>query len=398
MAWAGIISGLLGAAGSVAGGLLGQGSGGQGKSVNYNPALDYALQVAQYSAMDPLGFGTINNIPTPYQQLINKIQTTPMDSKTRRRAISALDALRNDPSLLADPYGRNFTQDQIAAAWRGQGVPEGRKFVFGGKGAQSVGEDHGPAQGITGSLPIMNLGRLQNALAGSGLTIDDLQQIFKQDAEQKAQIERLRAAGLGRLNEDTILNRAQASAAAGALLGDAGRFATGADPSAFQSGLLERINRNIDEQEQAYLLRAQYAGLNPGMGLQQFQQMRQDSEITGLTQAVQAAQALLGGLQGGTQGAQQAAQQSTNAATGALGIAANQALAANQLAQNAGINSSTSMANGASGAFGNLGQSLLLSSLFSQNGKPTVGNGTGTERGFNFNDPWKSAVKDSLYW
>ena len=386
MAWAGIISGLLSAGGQVAGGLLGgQGGGGQGKTSSYNPALDYALQVAQYAALDPTGFGTINNIPDPYQQFIGRLQSAPMDNKTRRRAMSAIENIRKDSSLISDPNGTGFTQDQLRAALMRGEVPFGRVLARGGDGATSFGENDGIYAGFSGRLPVKNLGRLESALGSVGMSIDDLTELFRQEEEQKAQIARLKERGLGRLNEDTILNRAQANASAAALLGDAGRFATGAAPSEFQSGLLDRINRNIDEQEQQYLLRAQFGGFNPGSGMRDFQNMRQDSEITGLTQAVQAASALMGGLQGGTQGAQQAAQQSSGTSLGALGAAVNQAMAANQLGQNASINRSDSYANGASGAANSISQSMLLSQLFNQRSSAPATKmygGTGTEQGF----------------
>ena len=426
MAWAGI----LGALGNVAGGLLGaQGGGGQGQRATYNPSLDYAMQVAQYAALDPLGFGMLSNIPDPYQQLIGRLQNASMDNKTRRRALTALENIRQDPSLLNDPYGTQFTRDQIFNANKTGDVPFGRVVTRGKEGGgiwgnsknsqywdgvnAPLGGQDSPfvpgntpvskwvAKNVFGmsedteptGLPIQNIGRLQNALRSAGISLEDLQNTFKRQAEFKAQIERLRAAGLDKLSENTILNRAQASASAASLLGDAGRFATGAAPTEFQSGLLDRINRNINEQEQQYLLRAQFGGFNPGVGMRDFQNMRQDSDITALTQAVQAASALMGGLQGGTQGAQQAAQQSSNASLGALGIAANQAMAANQLGQNASINRADSLANGVSGGLNQISQSILLSQIFGkQSGAPaatrSVG-GTGTESGFRFYEqPW----------
>lgn len=401
---------------------MGASDGGQGKTASYNPALDYAMQVAQYSALDPLGFGMISSIPDPWQQLIGQINNSPMDGKTRRRALAALDAVRQDPTLLSDPYGTSFTRDQIFAANKdARNLPFGRVVqrasegssggiskLGGGLGGAAIGSMLGPIGSAIGAglgslagssndtkpvaLPIRNVGRLSSALKGAGLNLSDLKSVLERQAQYKAQIERLRAAGLDKLNEDTILNRAHATAAANALLGDAGRFATGAAPTEFQTGLLDRINRNINEQEQQYLLRAQYGGFNPGTGIQGFQQMRQDSEITGLTQAVQAASALMSGLAGGTQGAQQAAQQSSQSSLGALGIAANQAMAANQLSQAGSFNRADSLANGLAGGANQIGQSMLLSSLFNQQGRTpaTSSAGTGTESGgwrF-YNQPW----------
>lgn len=385
MAWVGpVIGGALQAAGSIGGGLLGaQGGGGQGKTSSYNPNLDYALQVAQYAGLDPLGFGTINNIPDPYQQLIGRLQSTPMDKKTLRRAIEALNNIRADRSLLNDPYGLNVSTGDVREAWKTKQAPNGRVFQTGGNTGVDLGENQGYLAGFKGSLPVKNIGRLENALQSAGLSLGDLNDMFQQQEEQKAQIERLKAAGLGRLNEETILNRAKASASSAALLGDAARFATGADPSEFQTGLLDRINRNINDQEQQYLLRAQFGGFNPGQGMRDFQNMRQDSELTALTQAVQAAQALLGGVQTGTAGANQAAQQSSGASLGALSAAVNQATAANQLSQNASINRADSLANGFAGGANSIGQSLLLSQLFGRQSKaPTMYGGTGTEQGF----------------
>lgn len=385
MAWAGIIAGLLGAGGSVAGGALGAQGGGRASdavSSYYNTSLDYASQASIYDALNQIGFGNVNNIPSPYQQLIGQLEGIPLDAKTRRRAISTLNNIRSDMSLYTDPEGRNLTPEQLDILRNGGRLP-GRLNDYPTRKLLNPSE-FDPYYAQHGN-PTQGLGRLEQALGAAGLSLQDMQKTFSQQKQFDDQIERLRAAGLGQMNEESIINRARANAAANSLLGDAGRFATGADPTEFQTGLLDRINQNINEQEQQYLLRAQFGGFNPGQGMRDFQNMRQDSDITGLTQAVQAASALLGGLQGGAQVSQQAAQQSSGSALGALGIAANQAMAANQLGQNASINRADSYANGASGAANSLSQSLLLSSLFNQRSSTpatkTYG-GTGTETGF----------------
>lgn len=324
----------MSAASGLTGGLLG-GQGGLSPSDMIMPSFDAqsdpGLAAQQYDALNQLGFGNVNAVPGPLAQLVNRINGMSLDEKTKRRALVSLADI---------------------AADRSESRP----------------------------------GRLTQVLTRLGLTRDDVASVVQQDAQFRDQQAKL-AERLGVMNQDTVLNRAKAASAASHLLGEAGQYATGGQPSNFQQSLLNRLNRNIDDQEQAYLLRAQYGGFNPGYGLEQFQRARQDSELTALTQAVQAATALTGGLNQGLQAAQTSGGLNSGASMNALQIAAQQAQAANALAQQSSINRADSLANGLSGAAGGLVGGVLMGGLsgggrmLTNPGGQTAG--VGTERGFN---------------
>lgn len=369
MAWAAAIAGILGAGGQIASGYLGGGTGGQGKTVRYNPALDYGLQAAQFDGLNQIGFGDIDAVPGPLQRLISQLQSSAISDRTRAEAIKALTVIGNHPELLNDPGGNNFTRDEMLGFLRDpSSIPDGRRLArnYGGVdqlGAKRVSKmlDRGESP-----FPIVNLPKLKKVLREQGIGIQDLNDVLAQETAFRSEIQKLRDAGLGGLQTSTILNRAEAAKSAATLLGDAGRFATGGDPSEFQSGLMNRLQKNISDQEQALLLRAQFGGFNPAAGLEGIQRMREDSDMTALTQAVQMAGALTAGLSGGSQVSQAASGQGTQASLGALGIAANQAAAANSLRQQGAVSSSESMANGLAGGTNSLSQTLLLSSLLNQ--------------------------------
>ena len=125
MAWGAI----LGALGQVGGGLIsanGTPSPSDMVSSYYNPQMDYALQASQYDALNQIGWGNLGNVPDPLQQLAGQLQNVPMDAKTRRRAMTALSAIKDNPELAKDLYGSQFTRDQIYEANKTGIVPAGR--------------------------------------------------------------------------------------------------------------------------------------------------------------------------------------------------------------------------------------------------------------------------------
>lgn len=437
MAWPAVLAGILGAGGSIAGGVLGSQGGVKPSDMiqpSYNPALDYALQVAQYDALNQLGFGNLSNIPNPMQQLTGQINAANVDNKTKRRALVALQNISQDPTLIEDPYGTNFTRDEVFNANKTQ-TPFGRVMVRGkegtwlsknkrmaaggavggiaggaaaagaGAGAGAAGGSYiGPVGAIGGAIigsliglsakgdteptgmPVQNIGRLNQALQAVGLNLDDIKAKLAEKVAFDKRMAALKSAGLDELGTQTIINRAKASANAASLLGDAGRFATGGDPSEFQSGILDRLNRNYNDQETALMLQAQFGGFNPSAGLESLRRMRGDSELTALTQAVQAANAISAGLSGGNQLAQSAAGLGTNAGINSLGIAAQQAAAANRLAQGTSINRADSLANGVAGGLSGLGNTLLASTYLNQRSPGyTNGSSSGGSSGSEWN-------------
>lgn len=389
MAWPAVLSGLLSAGGQAAAGYLGSQGGTKPSDMvmpYYNPYLDYGLQSTNFDALNQLGFGNINNIPDPLQVLMGRISAAPVDNKTKRRAMTSLQYISQAPDLLNDPYGTNFTRDEVLNANKTGDIPFGRVVLRGseGGGTLGLGDSHfAPGNspiseavanhlGITEdtdpkALPVKNVGRLVQSLSAAGISLDDLKGTLTQREDFKAQIKRLNDAGLGQLNESTILNRAQAAQSAAGLLGDAGRFVNGGAAGDFQTSLYDRLQRNIKDQETATLLQAQYGGYNPGEALRGIQNMKQDSQITALTQAIQAANALTAGLNGGNSQAQSAAGMMTSALSQNAGIAAQQAAAANTLAAKSSINRADSLANGVAGGANQLGNTLLSSYLMNGN-------------------------------
>lgn len=325
------ISGGISAAGNVAGGFLGaQGGISPGEMIipSFDAQGDLGLAAQQYDALNQLGFGDVNAVPGPLAQLVNRINGMSIDEKTKRRALRSLGDI---------------------AAGRSESMP----------------------------------GRLTQILNRLGLTRSDVSSVVERDNKFREQQRQL-SDRLGVLNQDTVLNRAQAAASASQLLGEAGQYATGGQPSNFQQSLLNRLNRNIDNQEQAYLLRAQYGGFNPAYGIEQFQNARQDSELTALTQAVQAATALTSGLSGGLQAAQSSAGLNSGATMNALQIAAQQAQAANALNNAASINRADSLANGVAGGANALAGGFMSAGILGQkSAAPATTAGVGTESGFN---------------
>ena len=391
MAWGAILSGILGAAGQIGGGAMSAQGGikpSEQVSASYNPYLDYGLQASQFDAMNQLGFGDINSIPDPYERLFGRIASAPLDAKTRRRAYEALQNIRQDPTLMNDPYGLGFTRDEVFAANK-NGAPFGRVVTRGpeGEGVWSGGGVSGSpifpgntpiakpilgAFGVHGDtkptgLPIKNIGRLKAALGAAGIGLNDLAEVVKQSDEFNAQIKRLKDAGIGGLNEKAILGRANAASTAAGMLGEAATYASGGVPSAFQNSILDRVNRDIKDQETKTLLQAQYGGYNPGEALMGIQRMKTDSNMTALSQAIAAANALTAGLAPGLNAAQSAAGMGSNAANNSLGIAAQQATAANSLSNASSINRADSLANGVAGGANQIGNTLLAQYLMNGN-------------------------------
>lgn len=385
-----MLGGLLGAGGQVAGGILGaQGQVKPSDMINpsYSPYLDYALRAAQYDALNGIGFGSLSSIPNPIQQLVGQINGASIDNKTKRRALLALQNIASDPTLIDDPYGTGFSRDEIFEANK-TGAPFGRVVTRGPEGMGSAkgglaGAGIGLAAGggplgavlggILGSesendtaptgLPVKNIGRLNAALQAVGLNLDDVRAKIAEKADFDRQMQKMRDAGLGDIATQTVINRARASGDASKLLADAGSFATTGQRSDFQTNILDRIRRDISDQEEALMLRAQFGGFNPSAGMESLQRMRGDSELTALTQAIQAATALTTGLAQGNQMAQSAAGLGTNAALGGLGIASQQAMAANQIAAAGAQNRADSLANGVAGGLSGLGNALMLPSI-----------------------------------
>lgn len=391
MAWGAIIGGLLGAGGQVAGGLLGQGTGGQGKTANYNPNLDLAIQAALFSGLDPIGFGDINSVPGPIEQLIGQINSSSLVSKTRNRALTALNSIRNDPSLLTDPYGKNFTFDEVLSFLKDPSkLPEGRKVAdpiaevfrgpqFGGSKLRSFIEEQDSV------VPIRRIPRLDFVLKKLGMTLDDITRIAEDEKVFRDQIQQLEDAGLGGLQTDTIINRANAARTASELLGGAAEFArTGQPGNPLSQTLFARDERQLADLQDRLGVLANFGGINPAQLFKSLSDAKLDQNLRLIEQQLGMSNALQASLNPATAAASSIAGQSSNASFNAAQIAAQQAAAAAGLRANQASGSSSSLANGVGAGSSSLGS--MFSNLGLLFGNPssdgnTVGFNNTTDRG-----------------
>lgn len=366
MAWGAI----LGALGQIGGGAV---SAQQGKtspsdmiSAYYNPAMDYALQASQYDALNQIGWGSLGNIPGPMQQIAAQLQNVPMDVKTRRRAMVALQAIQQDPTLLQDPYGSQFTRDQIFDANKTGNVPFGRVVTRGPEGGGIWGNSknsqvwdglNAPLGGqesplVPGNspgskwvlknvfgmsedtdpngLPIKNLGRLEQALGAAGLSLPDLAKKMQEQQEFDAKIQRFKDAGLPQLAEQMVIDRAKTGAAASGIAAAGADFATtgGSQNPLFQQ-LQAQDSRNLDRYATRAGLQANFGGISQAAAQKQITDAELDQNLRVLQNALSTSGLLQATLTPGTQAAAGQSSGQLNAAQ----IAAQQASAANSLRQ-----------------------------------------------------------------
>lgn len=387
MAWGAVIGGLLGAGGQVAGGLLGQGTGGQGKTANYNPNLDLALQAALFSGLDPLGFGDINTVPGPIQQLVGDLQSTGAVQKTRNRALAALERIRRNPELVSDPFGEAFTVQQIRGFLDDPStIPEGRSLPtqsnFAMRNRDKIAQD---IFNKGRSLPIEGAKYLKKLLKNQGMSIEDLQGIFEQEARFQEQIKKLNDAGLGGIQTDTIINRANAARTASELLGGAADFAqTGQPGNPLSQTLFARDERQLQELQDRLGVLANFGGINPAQLFESLSDAKLDQNLRLIEQQLGMSNALQASLSPATAAASSIASQGANASFNAAQIAAQQAAAAAGLRANQASGSSSSLANGVGAGSSSLGS--MFSNLGLLFGNPssdgnTIGFNNTTDRG-----------------
>jgi hypothetical protein len=338
-----LVGGVFGAAGNIAGGLLGQVDDVDLRMANFDPVLNPALQGATTDALSMIGRGDIFSEPSPMDQLVGRIQGLPKTNKFKTQALTAIQEITSAGGF-DDPLGTKGP---------------------GGSGQTNL---------IRGSAALNGL------LAQLGITENEFRDTLERDKEFKAKQKRL-STELSGLNENSIRNRATTANTANQLLADAAGFATTGQPqTGLQSDLLNRVNRGIDDQEEQFLLKAGFGGFQPGAGLEGFGNQRTDAPLTAIEQALAAAAGLTSGLGGGLEFAQKAADQQINAGLGAASIASQQANAANQLRQQADLSNAEALANGVSGAASSFGGGLGTSiggGLFGGGGTTTTSNPLG---------------------
>lgn len=311
---------LMGAAANLAGAFLGQTPDNPGGQILpfSDPTFNAALQAAQFDALNQIGFGDISAIPSPVSQLINRITALPIENRLKRRAIVSIQAMmRGKKPTRGDALGETLTQ--------------------------------------------------------LGMEKRDIQGLRERQAQYDEQMAKL--SGLRGINTDTVMQRAMAANQASKMLGAAGQFATGGAPSDFQSQIRNSLSRNLDQQEEQLMLRAQYGGFNPGASLERITDQRLDLDLRALEKSLAAASGISSALGLGTAGAQNAGNSSISAFSNSLGMASQQALAANQIMNSNAQYNTSAMANGIASAI----NSLSPLSGYGGGTKPTTGNSTGTE-------------------
>lgn len=288
------------AGGSIAASELSRASNSNANNVipTTNTRFDLANMATQFDALNQLGFGDISSIPSPSQRLVDQINGLAIDEKIKRRGLLGLQ------DLLAGraPRFKDITDDVLARV---------------------------------------------------GLSPESVAGLREQDESFKLQQESL--ADLSGINTSTVLERARSAEAASQLIGSASRFAAGGDLSPLQKSLKQRNTRFLDDAEEQALLRGQFGGFNPASALEGINDQRIDQDLLAIEQSLQLANGITGALGGGLASAQNSANTSLNANLGALGIAANQSAAANQINAQIELANSQLRQSGIQNAFNVLG-------------------------------------------
>ena len=400
MAWGAI----LGALGQVGGGLIsanGTPSPSDMVSSYYNPQMDYALQASQYDALNQIGWGNLGNVPDPLQQLAGQLQNVPMDAKTRRRAMTALSAIKDNPELAKDLYGSQFTRDQIYEANKTGIVPAGRVVLRRPEG-RGIWDGQGGTQspfmpgntpiakpiitnvfGVRGDeapvgLPVQNIGRLKMALEAAGLSLSDLQKKVQEQQDFNAKIKRFKDAGLPQLAEQMVIDRARTGSTAAGLAAAGADYAKSGDPNAnplFQQ-LQAQDQRNLNRFSTRAGLQANFGGISQAAAQKQISDAELDQNLRVLQNAMATSGLLQASLAPGTQAAQGAA---NSGQFNAAQIAAQQAMAANSLRNANSINRADSIGNAVGSATSTIGTYLSNQALQKQmnqnNSFPSYGGG-----------------------
>ena len=354
-----VLGSLIGAGAQIGGAELGQADSSTGSQqfTSFNPWSVPTFAGSQNDAANLIGYGDINNIATPMDQLINQVMGLDISNKSKRRALKAITELREaNATSLEDPA---FLQKK------------------------DIWEDR-PADRFT----VRHSKELRGVMNRLGMTEADLFQQFDRDAKFKTE-QALIAKQQDGLQRDTIENRFKTATTANQLLADAAGYAsTGQTQNDAQAGFLGRINRGIDDQEEQYMLNANFGRFNPGPGSDYFNRQRTDAPQTAFEQALAQAAGLTAGLGGGLEFAQKSADSATGAFNASSSIAAQQAAAANNLRTQANINNADNRATGISTGGAALGTGIANAGLSWQPGASQPGASTPTTNGLyqpNFN-------------
>lgn len=321
-----LLGGLIGAGGNIAGGLLAADGMGvsSGDIINsyYNPSLDAALQGSNFDLLSQIGLSNINNIPDPIQQLIGRIEQLPLEERMKRRAINFLPKAISRQEKGKDPFDMR----------RGQAV--------------------------------------KNTLRRMGIDATGLQNLVDQRSQQQEQIQALRDAGLGGIQTDVILNRANTARTASELLGGAADFVrTGQPGNPLTQDLFARDERQLADLQDRFGVLANFGGMNQAQFAEAITDARLDQNLRLIEQQLGMSSALSNALRGGSAAGSQAASQSSGNSLNAAQIAAQQAMASNSLRAQMNANQALSIGNGISSGASALGSAVSNSGLLSQLGQ-----------------------------
>ena len=354
-----VLGSLVGAGAQIYAGQEGQADSSTGSQAasSFNPWAVPTFAGSQNDAANLIGYGDINNIATPLDQLINQIQGLAVDNKMKRRGLAAI-------TLIRDANAKGIADRAFAK----------KRNIW----------DDGTSKS---KFTVKHSKELRGLLNRLGMTEADLFRELDRDAKFKVEQAKLAGEQDG-FQADTIRNRFKTANTANQLLADAGQYAsTGQTQNDAQAGLLGRINRGIDDQEEQFLLRSNFGGFNPGAGLDYFSRQRTDAPQTAFEQALAQAAGLTAGLGGGLEFAQKAADSATGAFNMQSSIAAQQAQAANSLRTQANINNADNRATGISAGGAALGTGISNASLLYGSQAPAATTQTTTNGSYDFQNP-----------
>jgi len=309
---------------NVVGGLLGQASGSSGDqiAVSNSTGSNQAINSALFDAAGRIGFADISSLRNsgPIARLTQQIMAMPIENRMKRRALAAISEMQKSGGTVS-------STDKL-------------EIALGRKG----GAD-------TSTISGQNIKALEGVMARLGITLETINATFGDQARYDEQLAEL--GDIGSFQPDVIRDRLEASAgvsdlAAGLVGGDS------VLQDRFRNQFLKDRFNSLDDQQESLLLQGQFGGFNPGVGLEQIEELRADArfdaELKSLEQALFVGTGVNNLLNPGTASSLAAGGLSADANNGALGIAASQATAANALLQGLNINNSDSAAAGASGA------------------------------------------------
>lgn len=320
MAVASMMGSLISAGGQLAGGLLGRASNSSANTVVpiNNRNTDLATQAALFDSLGQIGFsdpGLLSQLG-PYDQLISQINAMPITEKEKRRALAEIRTMRGERNL---------------------------------SGKKTPDRSHS----------------LDQVLKRLGKTIEDVKNTFTAQTEYENKLKNIGVEGP--FQEDVIRDRLAASSNIASLARGISSGEGSELQNRFRQQILRDSQRGINEANERLLLQAQYGRFNPSAGLERTAQLDSDSYLNAELGSIERALQVGGGVAnllgiGGRSGLA-AGQLSSNVNQGALGIAANQAAAANALNQQLNINNADSIANGFAGAGNALGSGVASTGL-----------------------------------